>query len=98
LDDALLVREAAVAHGRVVRIQFLNLDPLDRGVESIATVQHQLAGALHAAEAVGGRDDGIAALRAEMHEGCSGYGCEARSQRDARGEPRCSPEKMASGE
>jgi hypothetical protein len=40
LDDSLLVRESAEANGRVLRVELLDHDALDRGVERVSPLPH----------------------------------------------------------
>src|SRR5690606_26568252 len=74
LDHAFLVGEAAVAHGVVGGVEFLELDPFDGGVEGIGAAVHELHRQADAAEGVVGADGHGAGGAGEDHGGGPGEG------------------------
>ena len=57
LHHALGVGQPAVAHRGIVRVELLDLHGLDRGIERVCPLQHQVERFLHAAQSVGAGDD-----------------------------------------
>src|SRR5881397_3970202 len=57
LHHAIGVGQPAVAHRGIVRVELLDLHGLDRGIERVCPLQHQVERFLHAAQSVGAGDD-----------------------------------------
>ena len=69
LHDAVGVRQPAIPHGVVVRVELLDLHALDRGVERVRALHQHVERLLHGAQAVGARHrDGLGCPTAGWRE------------------------------
>ena len=96
LDDALLVRDAAVADSHVVRIELGDVDAGDGGVERVLPLDEGLACHLRGLEAVGGGDDDEAVPHGRRGRRRGLGGEVSRQERGGSGE-RGRPEELAAG-
>jgi len=67
LDDTVLVRETGVPDRHIVRVQFLDLDPLDAGIEGINTLFEEFTGPADPSQPVGGRDGRVSTGRSQVN-------------------------------
>ncbi len=67
LDDAFFVWETTVADRGVVRIEFLDLDALNCGIERVHTLANESSGQLDPPETVGGRYGHVAGGAANVN-------------------------------
>ena len=73
-DYALFIRQAAVSDGAVFRIEFVDIDTGDNGIERIAAGLKNLHGAGAGSQPILAGDDNLARMRLGLSRGGSQHG------------------------